>query len=108
MKRYGIIGGTFDPIHNGHLYIGYEAKIRLNLDKVIFIPAGIQPFKRDKKVTESNIRYKMIQEALKDYEGLEVSEYEINKNGVSYTYETLQHFKSIFIEKIIFTIIHCR
>ncbi len=48
MKRYGIIGGTFDPIHNAHLYIAYEAKKQLDLDNVVFMPAGIQPFKKRK------------------------------------------------------------
>lgn len=91
--RIGILGGTFDPVHNAHLYIGYEAKIQLTLDKVIFVPAGIQPFKQDKKITEGALRYEMIKEAVQSYEGLEVSDYEINKNDVSYTYKTLQHFK---------------
>ena len=59
MKRYGIIGGTFDPIHNAHLYIAYEAKQQLNLDKVIFMPARIQPFKVENKVTDSDLRYNM-------------------------------------------------
>ena len=48
--KIGIIGGTFDPIHNAHLYIAYEAKEQLNLDKVIFMPAGIQPLKTDQKI----------------------------------------------------------
>ena len=47
MKRYGIIGGTFDPIHYAHLYIAYEAKEQLNLDEVIFMPAGKQPLKAE-------------------------------------------------------------
>ncbi len=91
--RIGILGGTFDPIHNAHLYIGYEAKIQLNLDKVIFVPAGIQPFKQDKKITDGALRYEMIKKALEVYEGLQVSDYEINRSDVSYTYKTLQHFK---------------
>lgn len=93
MKKYGIIGGTFDPIHFAHLYIAYEAKEELDLDKVIFMPAGSPPHKRDKRVTEASLRYKMVYEAIKDYEGFEVSDYEIKKEGLSYTYQTLEHLK---------------
>ena len=94
--KVGIIGGTFDPIHNAHLYIAYEAKEQLNLDKVIFMPAGIQPLKIDKKITSSKYRYEMVKEAIKCYEMFEVSDYEINKGGLSYTYETLEYFKNSY------------
>lgn len=94
--KVGIIGGTFDPIHNAHLYIAYEAKEQLNLDKVIFMPAGTQPLKVDKKITLSKYRYEMVKEAINSYERFEVSDYEINKGGLSYTYETLEHFKNLY------------
>ena len=94
MKRYGIIGGTFDPIHYAHLYIAYEAKLQLNLDEVIFMPAGIQPFKVGNNVTDSWLRYNMVKEAIEPYEEFSVSTYEIEKEGVSFTYETLEHLKN--------------
>ena len=94
MKRYGIIGGTFDPIHYAHLYIAYEAKLQLNLDEVIFMPAGIQPFKVENNVTDSLLRYNMVKEAIKPYEEFSVSTYEIEKEGLSFTYETLEHLKN--------------
>ena len=93
MKRIGIIGGTFDPIHLAHVNIAKEAKERLNLDKVIFIPAGSQPLKIDKKVTRASLRFNMVEKAIEGYEGFEVSDYEIEKQGLSYTFETLEHFK---------------
>lgn len=93
MKRYGIIGGTFDPIHNGHLYIAYEALRKANLDKVIFMPAGIQPFKADKKVTDADDRLNMVKCAVSSYKEFEVSDYEIKSEGLSYTYKTLKYFR---------------
>ena len=92
MCRMGIIGGTFDPIHLAHIYIAEEAKKKLNLDKVIFMPAGIQPLKTDKKVTEASLRLEMVQKAIEGKIGFEVSDYEIKKEGKSYTYKTLEHF----------------
>ena len=92
MCRVGIIGGTFDPIHLAHIYIAEEAKKKLNLDKVIFVPAGIQPLKTDKKVTEASLRLEMVQKAIEGKIGFEVSDYEIKKEGKSYTYKTLEHF----------------
>ena len=94
MKRYGIIGGTFDPIHNAHLYIAYEAKEQLKLDEVIFMPAGKQPFKAENIVTDSKLRYKMVKSAIEPFDKFSVSSFEIEKGGLSFTYETLQYFKS--------------
>ncbi|MCR4944246.1 MAG: nicotinate-nucleotide adenylyltransferase [Clostridium sp.] len=92
MKRIGIIGGTFDPIHLAHTNIAKEAKEKLDLDKVIFIPAGSQPLKLDKKVTKASLRFNMVKKAIEGFKGFEVSDYEIKKQGLSYTFETLEHF----------------
>ena len=93
MKRYGMMGGTFNPIHLAHLYIAYEAKEELNLDKIIFMVAGNPPKKKESKEIDSKYRYNMVQKAIEGYEGFEISDYEIKKNGYSYTYETLQYLK---------------
>lgn len=92
MERWGIIGGTFDPIHLAHVYIAEKAKAILNLQKVIFMPAGSPPHKSEKEVTRASLRYKMVRAAIEGKEGFEVSDYEIKQEGKSYTYKTLKHF----------------
>ncbi|MCY6355743.1 nicotinate-nucleotide adenylyltransferase [Clostridium sp. ZS2-4] len=92
MKRKGIFGGTFDPIHNGHLHIAYEALYKLGLDKVIFIPSGNPPHKTDKIVTDAQLRFTLVKETIKNEKKFEVSDYEIKKKNLSYTYETLKFF----------------
>lgn len=92
MKKYGIMGGTFNPIHLAHLYIAYEAKEQLNLDKVIFMPAGNLPHKKN-TIIDAKFRYEMVRKAIEGYEGFEINSYEIEKNGYSYTYETLNALK---------------
>jgi len=94
MKRYGIIGGTFDPIHYAHLYIAYEAKAQLNLDEVIFMPTGKQPLKANKTAANSKLRYDMVKAAIESYDEFSVSNYEIEKGGLSFTYKTLEYFKN--------------
>lgn len=94
MERLGIMGGTFDPIHLAHIYIAEEAKKQLNLDKVLFMPAGNQPLKVNKKVTDASLRLKMVKEAIKGIDYFEVSDYEIKKKGMSYTYLTVEKFKA--------------
>lgn len=93
--RKAIFGGTFDPIHNGHMNIAYEALYNLNLDKVIFIPSGNPPHKNPKKVTEAKFRYDMVNAVIKNEKKFEISSYEIENNDISYTYKTLQHFNEI-------------
>lgn len=94
MKK-AILGGTFDPVHIGHLNIAYEALYQLKLDKVIFMPSGNPPHKVDKKITDGKIRYEMIKKAIEGEKSFEVSDYEINKKKLSFTYETLELFNNL-------------
>lgn len=95
MKKKGIFGGTFDPIHNGHLHIAYEALYNLGLDEIIFIPSGNPPHKTNKRVTDGNIRYDLVKKAIEREERFTVSDYEIKKKSLSYTYETLEFFNKL-------------
>lgn len=95
MIKKAIFGGTFDPIHNGHLHIAYEALYALNLDKIIFMPTGNPPHKLEKNITEAYLRYQMVNAAVNEEEKFSVSDYEIKKNNLSYTYETLRYFNEL-------------
>ena len=98
MERYGIMGGTFNPIHLAHLYIAYEAKEQLNLDTIIFMPAGNPPHKKNNSIIDSSFRLDMVKLAIEDYEDFIVSSYEIEKKGLSFTYETLKALKKDDVE----------
>ncbi len=93
MKRKGILGGTFDPIHNGHLHIAYEAMYTLDLDKIIFMPTGNPPHKNNRDISDAKIRYDMVKEVIKEENKFEISDYEIKKDNHSYTYETIEYLK---------------
>ena len=85
--KVGLFGGTFDPIHHGHIFIADETKRRLNLDKIIFLPSGISPHKNTEKAEH---RYNMIKMAIADYPYFEVSETEIQMGVTNYTIDTLK------------------
>lgn len=104
MKKVGIFGGTFDPIHVGHLYIASEAKRILNLDELIFMPSGNPPHKQNREITDGYIRYEMVNMAIKPYPDFKVSDFEVKKKGLSYTYETLEYFKDFYGEVELFFI----
>lgn len=89
MKRLGILGGTFDPIHCGHLVIAEEARVRLALDAVCFIPAGQPPHKRGLPVSPAADRLAMVRLAITGNSAFSVSTMEIEREGPSYTVETL-------------------
>ena len=96
MKKIGILGGTCDPVHLGHINLAIDAKAQAGLDKVIFVPAKLQPFKLDKNVTAGEHRLAMIKEAIDGIDGLEVSPYELEAEGISYTYLTVRAMKKRF------------
>ncbi|APC41329.1 nicotinate-nucleotide adenylyltransferase [Clostridium estertheticum] len=94
MKK-AIFGGTFDPIHIGHIHIAYEALYSLKLDKILFMPAGNPPNKLNKQITDSKIRYDLVNKAIEGEINFEISDYEINKKENSYTYETIELFSNM-------------
>nr|WP_245628505.1 nicotinate-nucleotide adenylyltransferase [Fervidicola ferrireducens] len=96
MKRIGIMGGTFDPIHFGHLVTAEEARINFELDKVIFVPTGNPPHKKDYEVTEPEHRYLMTALATNSNPFFEVSRIEIERKGYSYTVDTLNQLVEIY------------
>ena len=93
MIKIGIMGGTFDPIHIGHLILAMEAINYKNLDEVWFIPTGNPNFKQDKNVTDKKKRFEMVKIATQDNKKFNVCDYEINKNGVTYSWETMKYLR---------------
>jgi nicotinate-nucleotide adenylyltransferase len=89
-KKVGILGGTFNPIHMGHLIMAEEAYKRHNLSKVIFIPAYIPPHKFVKDLANANQRYQMVKHAINENSNFEVSNLEIKREGKSFTIDTVQ------------------
>lgn len=93
MAKIGIMGGTFNPIHNAHIELAYKALLQFKLDKVLFITNGNPPHKKGGSILDCHIRHKMVKLAIADYPKFEAYDFEITKNGPSYSYETLQHLK---------------
>jgi nicotinate-nucleotide adenylyltransferase len=96
MKRIGILGGTFNPIHIGHLAIAQVALQKLDLDKVIFVPCCLPPHKNANTVISAQDRLQMVRLATEENPVFSVSDYEIKKGGKSYSYYTVEHFYKKF------------
>lgn len=94
--RIGIIGGTFDPIHIGHLIIAQNAVTQYHLDQILFIPTGHSPHKDDKEIEQSAHRLEMIRLSIKNNPDFYFSAMEINAARTSYTYLTLQELHRIY------------
>ncbi len=88
-KRIGILGGTFNPIHMGHLIMAEEVCKHHHLSKVIFIPTYIPPHKYADDLTDARHRYQMVKEAINENDKFEVSDLEIKRKGRSYTIDTV-------------------
>lgn len=87
--RLGIMGGTFDPIHYGHLFVAEEARAIFGLEKVLFVPNGNPPHKKDYAITSARHRFAMTQIATAENPFFQCSSIEQERDGPSYTYETL-------------------
>lgn len=93
IKRLGIMGGTFDPVHYGHLVAAEAARAQFDFDKVIFIPSGCPPHKIGKKITEAKHRYLMTVLAVSTNMYFEVNRTEIERQGQSYAFDTVFQLK---------------
>jgi len=96
MANIGLFGGTFDPIHLGHLKTVLEVKERFHLETVFLIPASQPPHKTDRAIAPPADRMAMLKIAVRHLPGLAVSETEINRSGLSYSVETVAEFRQRF------------
>lgn len=94
--RIGILGGTFNPIHKGHIKFAIGARRKLKLDKIIFVPANIPPHKIGLDILSAKERYKMVRLAIKTRPYFYISDYEIRSEGTSYSVKTIKAFKRKF------------
>ena len=89
IERIGVFGGSFDPVHIGHLTIAQDAVEQLELDRLIFVPAAVPPHKQEKALAEGRHRFEMLQLATEGNLSFEVSDMELQRGGVSYTFNTI-------------------
>lgn len=104
-KGLGILGGTFDPIHIGHLRIAEAIYERIALEQIIFIPAFVPPHKVGQDYAPAEHRYAMTELAVKPYTYFTVSDMELRRSGVSYTIDTLRELRQIYPDKELYFII---
>ena len=97
-EKIGILGGTFDPIHLGHLIIAEQARDQYGLDRVLLIPSGYSYFKdnRSRKVQPAQTRLEMTRIAARDHAPFEVSDIEVNRPGNTYSFETLEQLRELY------------
>ncbi|MCK5720387.1 MAG: nicotinate-nucleotide adenylyltransferase [Thiomargarita sp.] len=95
-KPIGIFGGTFNPIHHGHLRLALEVYERLNLEKILLIPSARPPH-RNTPIISSQNRLKMVKIAIKDMPGLQADARELQRSGFSYTVDTLKSLKNNYL-----------
>ena len=98
--RLGIMGGTFDPIHIGHLACADQARETFGLDAVVFVPAGNPVFKRDQRVTPAADRLAMCRIAVASNPAFDVSSIEIDRGGDTYTVDTLRHMRAHYPDNV--------
>ena len=93
-KKIGLFGGTFDPVHTGHLIIAETLREKASLNDVIFIPSAQPPHKHQELMFDAEQRFTMLKDAIKDNPGFLVSDIEMKREGPSYTIDTLREFKA--------------
>jgi nicotinate-nucleotide adenylyltransferase len=94
--KLGIFGGSFDPVHLGHLLVTQAAFEELGLDRLFFVPASQSPFKSENEIAPAKIRLQLLRLALAGKTNCEIDEQEIKRGGISYTIETLRDYARRF------------
>lgn len=101
MERIGLFGGTFNPIHEGHLRAAEEVRKRFSLDNIYFIPAAVPPHKVPDALAETTDRLAMIRLAILEYPYFSASNIEVGRPGPSFTIDTVRYFKSTLPDETI-------
>ena len=102
--RIGLLGGTFNPIHFGHLGLAEECRKKADLKKIIFIPSSIPPHK-EQKIAGAEHRYNMVKRATRGNKDLIVSRVELDRKEISFTYKTIQYFKKKYTKSQVYFIL---
>jgi len=105
--RIGILGGSFNPVHNGHLRLGLETLEQMGLSRVDFVPALFPPHKKNDHILPFDLRFRMLVEAVSNIPGLEVNDLEGRRRGTSYTVDTLREYRRSESQAQIFFILGC-
>lgn len=104
-ERLGVFGGTFDPPHRGHVRVATDVADRLDLDRMLWVPARVSPFKREEVVTDAEIRLEMVRRAVELDPRFEVDARELDRPGPSYTIDTLEALRSEHPDAEIFLVL---
>jgi nicotinate-nucleotide adenylyltransferase len=94
VKKLGVLGGSFDPVHIGHLIIAEAVADAYKIDRVLFVPCFIPPHKRHKTVADGGHRLKMIERAIEDNDRFAASDRELRRGGVSYSIDTMREIRA--------------
>lgn len=104
-ERIGLFGGSFNPVHTGHLVMAQDAEGAFELDRVLFIPAMIPPHKLSQTLVTAEQRMDMLRLALGEHRSWEVSDVEIQRGGISYSIDTVRHMAAMYPEAELYFII---
>ena len=105
MAQIGIMGGTFNPIHLGHIKLALTAYKELNLDKIWFMPSKTPPHKDNSTIVDQHYRVEMINLAIANYSFFELSDLELKREGITYTSQTLEYLSTEYTDDTFYFII---
>ncbi len=103
--KTGIFGGSFNPVHKGHIHLAESIRQELGLDRIFFVPSRISPHRSSAEYVSAEDRLEMLRLACREREGLEVCSYELDSDRVSYTIYTVEYFREIYPEDELFLLV---
>ena len=105
MARIGLFGGTFNPVHTGHIALAERVLTEFGLERIVFLPTGNPPHKKNADITDKMHRFRMVQISCGSNPQFLVSDYEIKKETPNYSYQTVEDFRKIYPEDELYFIV---
>ncbi len=103
--RTAIFGGSFNPVHKGHIHLAESAMEELELDRIFFVPSGISPHRSSAEYASGSDRLEMLRLACRGHDNFEVSDYELQSERVSYSIYTVEHFRRLYPDDKLFLLV---